>query len=146
MQSGCGRRTNGGKFGPHVNDHNHRHDEGEDVHEVVGGLEDERVGQHKRARVALGLDAAVTADVLVADQGAQWYRHLLAYRGEVAEAHGVGGCGDAAVVQRWAGRAVGSGRKTGGGSMRRRVGRALGQARRVVGGVAEKASEESARG
>ena len=74
-----------------MNDHDHGHDEREDVHEVVGGLEDERVRQHQRARVALGLDATAAGDVLVADQGTQRYRRLCAYRCEVAETHGGGG-------------------------------------------------------
>ena len=120
-----------------MDDHDDGHDEGEDVHEVVGGLEDERVGQHERARVALGLDAAVTADFLVANQGTQRYRHLLAYRGEVAETHsGVG---------RWGGEAVGGSCGRLGAENRRRVGR------RWVGRAeswwsSRKASEESARG
>lgn len=70
-----------------MNDHDHSHDQGQNVHEVVGGLEDERVRQLKRTRIALGLNAAAAADVLVAHQSTQRYRHLGAYRGEIAEAH-----------------------------------------------------------
>lgn len=65
-----GGPTNSGEFGPHVDDHDNRHDEGENVHEVVGGLEDKRVRQHQRARITLSLDATATTNVLVADEGA----------------------------------------------------------------------------
>lgn len=70
-----------------MDNHNYRHDQSQNVHEVVRSLEDERVRQEKRARVALGLYASATADFLVADQGTHRYRHLLAYRREIAETH-----------------------------------------------------------
>lgn len=63
------------------------------MHEVVGSLEDERVGDLNRARVALCLDARAAVDVLVAHQRAQRNRSLCAYRREVAEAHGGRLCG-----------------------------------------------------
>jgi hypothetical protein len=53
-----------------VNDHNHRHDEGEDVHEVVGGLEDEGVGNLNRPRVTGGWNARAAVDLLLAHKGA----------------------------------------------------------------------------
>lgn len=62
------------------------------MHEVVRSLENERVGDLNRPRVALCLYARAAVDVLVADERAQGYRGLCAYRREVAEAHGDGLC------------------------------------------------------
>jgi hypothetical protein len=61
------------------------------VHEAVGGLEDDRVGQLDAARVALGLDPDAKLDRRDrADDGAQRQRRLFAQPSQVAEAH----CGD----------------------------------------------------
>lgn len=59
-----------------MNDHDDGHDHGQNVHEVVGGLEDERVGNLNRPRVALCRYAGATVDVLLAHQRAQRYRCL----------------------------------------------------------------------
>lgn len=49
------------ELGPHMYNHNHRHDQGQNVHEVVGGLEDERIRQLNRPRVACRLYAGAGA-------------------------------------------------------------------------------------
>jgi hypothetical protein len=84
-------RTDSGKLGAHVDDHDHRHDQGQNVHEVVRSLEDECVCDLNGPRVAVCLDAGAAIDLLVAHEGAERYRGLGAYRREVAEAHR-GGC------------------------------------------------------
>lgn len=70
-----------------MNDHNHCHDQSQDVHEVIGGLEDERVCDLNRPGIAFSLDAHSVVDRLVAHKGAQRYRGLCAYCLEVAETH-----------------------------------------------------------
>jgi hypothetical protein len=70
-----------------VNNHDDGHDQGQNVHEVVGGLEDERVGDLNCPRVAVCLYACTAIDLLLAHQSAQRYRGLCTYRREVAEAH-----------------------------------------------------------
>jgi len=64
------RRTNSSKFGAHMDNHHHRHNQGRNVHEVVGRLEYKRVGNLNGARIAFRLDARAIIDVLVADEGA----------------------------------------------------------------------------
>jgi hypothetical protein len=63
-------RTDSGELGAHVNDHDHRHDQGQNVHEVVRSLEDERVCDLNRPRVAVCLDAGAAIDLLVAHESA----------------------------------------------------------------------------
>ena len=63
-------RTDSGKLGAHMNNHDHSHDQCSNVCEVVGGLEDEGIRKLNCARIARRLDAGAAADVLVADQGA----------------------------------------------------------------------------
>jgi hypothetical protein len=70
-----------------VDNHDNGHDQGQNVHEVVGGLEDERVGDLNCPRVAVCLYACTAIDLLLAHQSAQRYRGLCTYRREVAEAH-----------------------------------------------------------
>jgi hypothetical protein len=45
-----------------VQDHNHGHDKGGDVHEGGGALEDDGVGQLNIARIAVGFDAKRLGD------------------------------------------------------------------------------------
>jgi len=82
-----GQHTNSSEFGADVENHDDCHDQGQDVHEVVCGLEYERVCNFNRSRIALCLNAGAAIDFLVANEGAQRYRCLCAYCGEVAEAH-----------------------------------------------------------
>lgn len=89
----CAQRTDSGKLGAHMYNHDNGHNQGQYMHKVVCRLEDERVCDLNRPRVALGLDAHAIRHVLVAHEGAQWYRSLCAYRLKVAEAHGRGLCG-----------------------------------------------------
>jgi hypothetical protein len=71
-----------------MDDHDHRHDQRENVHEVVGALEDDGVCQLNRPGVTLCLDAGSAVYLRRrAYEGAQRYRRLLTYRGEVAETH-----------------------------------------------------------
>jgi len=53
-----------------VNDHDHRHDHGQNVHKVVCHGEDERVCDLNCPRIALGLDARAAVDLLLADERA----------------------------------------------------------------------------
>lgn len=85
-----------------MDNHHHRHNQGENVHKVVRRLEDERVGNLDGAGIAVCLDASAIIDVLVADEGAQRYGGLVAYRLEVAEAHAAE-CGMDAVVRGYCG-------------------------------------------
>lgn len=85
-----------------MENHDDGHDQRQDMHEVVGCLEDERVGNFNRARIALCLNAGAAVDLLVADEGAQRYRRLCAYCGEVAEAHG----GRATCAMKGVGRSI----------------------------------------
>jgi hypothetical protein len=70
-----------------MDDHDHCHYQGQDMHEVVRRLEDERVCDLNRSRVTVCLYAGATVDLLLAHQRAQWYRRLCAYRRKVAETH-----------------------------------------------------------
>jgi hypothetical protein len=81
------QHTNGCELGTNVYDHDNRHDESQDVHKVVGGFEDERVGDFNRARIAPCRDAGASIDILVTNKCAERYRRLCAYRLEVTEAH-----------------------------------------------------------
>jgi hypothetical protein len=56
--------------------HDHRHYQGQDMHEVVRRLEDERVCNLNRPRVALCLYPGAAIDLLLAHQRAQRYRRL----------------------------------------------------------------------
>lgn len=58
------------------------------MHERRCALEDNRVGQLNVARIAVGLESHLCDHRDLAHHRAQRYRSLLAYRGEVAEAHG----------------------------------------------------------
>jgi hypothetical protein len=81
------QRTDSGKLGAHMDDHDDGHDHGQDVHEVVRRLEDERIRNLDCPRIALCLYAHAIVDRLVAHQSAQWNRCLFAHILEVAEAH-----------------------------------------------------------
>lgn len=70
--------------------HDHRHYQGQNVHEVVRRLEDECVCDLNCSCIALGLNTSAAIDFLVAHKGAQWYGCLCAYRCEVAETHRAG--------------------------------------------------------
>jgi hypothetical protein len=83
-----------------MNNHDYRHYQGQNMHEVVRGLEDERVGDLNGPRVTVCLDPGAAIDLLPAHQRAQWYRRLCAYRREVAEAHVCGLFGVCGVVRR----------------------------------------------
>ena len=86
--TGILEHTDGGEFGAHVDDHDDRHYQGQNVHEVVGALEDDGVCQLNRPRVALRLYARAAVDGRDGpNEGTQRYRRLFAYRREVAEAH-----------------------------------------------------------
>jgi hypothetical protein len=67
--------------------HDHCHYQGQNMHEVVCRLEDERICDLNCSCIALCLNASAAIDFLVADKSAQWYRRLFAYRCEVAETH-----------------------------------------------------------
>lgn len=56
-----------------MDDHDDRHDQSQDVHEVVGHLENERVCDFNRAGKAPRLDAHAIVDSLVAHDGAHGY-------------------------------------------------------------------------
>jgi hypothetical protein len=68
-------------------DHDHCHDQSQDMHKVVRRLEDEGIRNLNRSRIAQGLYAHAIVDVLVAHDGAERYRRLFAYRLEVAKGH-----------------------------------------------------------
>lgn len=71
-----------------MDDHDDRHDEGYDVREPSGSLEDDRVGQLNRSRVAYCLYAVLSSEsVGWPDQRAQGQCRLLAQRVEIAKAH-----------------------------------------------------------
>jgi tellurite resistance protein len=71
-----------------MNNHNHRHDQRKDMHEINCALEYDRVRQLNAARVAVRLYAGVAADGRYgAHERAQRYGRLFAYCVEVAEAH-----------------------------------------------------------
>lgn len=61
-----------------MDNHDHRHYQGQNMHEVVRGLEDERVGDLNGPRVAVCLDARAAVDLLLAHEGAQRDRGLRA--------------------------------------------------------------------
>lgn len=58
--------------------HDHCHYQGQNVHEVVRRLEDERVRDLNRSCIALRLDSSAAIDFLVSNEGAQRYRRLFA--------------------------------------------------------------------
>ena len=60
------RLTNGGKLGTDMENHDDGHAEGENMHEVGGGLEDDGVGQLDTAGIAARRDARFARD------GRQW--------------------------------------------------------------------------
>ena len=62
LQEYLERLTNGGKLRSHMDDHDSRHDESENVHEVSASLEYDRVGQFDGTSVAIRLDACLTID------------------------------------------------------------------------------------
>jgi hypothetical protein len=70
-----------------MDNHDHRHYQGQNMHEVVRGLEDERVGDLNRPRVTVCLYPGAAIDLLPADQRAQRNCSLCAYRREVTETH-----------------------------------------------------------
>lgn len=72
------QRTNSSEFGTDMYYHDHRHYQGQDVHEVVRCLEDESVRNLNCSRITLCLYASSTIDLLVAHKGAQRYRCLFA--------------------------------------------------------------------
>ena len=90
--------TDSGELGTDVEDHDNGHDEGQNVHEVVCDLKDERVCDLNGACIALGLYAGAAIDLLVAYERAQRYRRLCAYCREVAKAHDEGCSKDLGVV------------------------------------------------
>jgi hypothetical protein len=53
-----------------MDDHDHCHYQSQDMHEVVRRLEDERVCDLNRSRVAVCLYAGATVDLLLAHQRA----------------------------------------------------------------------------
>ena len=55
-------RTNSSKLAPHMDNHNDRHDQRENVHKIHGALEDDCVGQLNAAAIAVGLNAGLAAD------------------------------------------------------------------------------------
>ena len=80
--------TDGGEFGAHVDDHDGRHGQRQDVHEVGRGLEDDGVGQLDAAGVACRFDARGARQRRHgAHEGAQRQRRALADPVKVAEAH-----------------------------------------------------------
>ncbi len=56
-----------------MNNHNNGHNHGHDVHEVVRRLENKRIGDLNRSRIAFRLDANIVIDFLVAYDCAQRY-------------------------------------------------------------------------
>lgn len=72
------QHTDSSELGTDMYYHNHCHYQGQNVHEVVRCLEDERVGDLNRSCIALCLYAGAAVDFLVAHEGAQWYRRLFA--------------------------------------------------------------------
>lgn len=81
------KRTNSGELGAHVYNHDHSHYQGQNVHEVICRLKDERVRNLDGPRVTLRLDPDAIVDCLVSDKSTQWYCGLFAYRLEVSKAH-----------------------------------------------------------
>lgn len=53
-------RTDSSKFGPDMQDHNHRHGERNDVHKRGGALEYDCIGDLNVPRIAVGDDARGT--------------------------------------------------------------------------------------
>jgi len=53
-----------------MDNHDDCHDHGQDVHKVVGRLEDEGIRNLDRPRIALGLNADAIIDVLVTHKSA----------------------------------------------------------------------------
>lgn len=64
------QRTNSRELGAHMDNHDDCHDHGQDVHKVVGRLEDEGIRNLDRPRIALGLDADAIIDILVTHKSA----------------------------------------------------------------------------
>jgi hypothetical protein len=81
------QHTNSSELGTDMDDHDHCHYQGQNVHEVVRHLENERVCKLNRSCIALGLDSSAAIDFLVPNEGAQRYRGLRAKCCEVAETH-----------------------------------------------------------
>ncbi len=81
-------RTDRGILGPHVKNHNGRHDQGQNVHRIRGPLKDDGVGQLDATRIAIGLDAGRARNGRRrSHQGAEWNRRLSTYRLKVAKSH-----------------------------------------------------------
>ena len=93
----CSIRTNCRKLAPNVQDHDARHAQREDVHEVGRGFKDNGVGELDAACVACCFYSRRARDWgWRAQEGAEGERRFLAYRREVAKAHGgldLGGMG-----------------------------------------------------
>jgi len=64
------KRTDSCELGAHMDNHDDRHNHGQDVHEVVRGLENEGIRDFNGARIALCLDAHAIVDRLVAHKRA----------------------------------------------------------------------------
>jgi hypothetical protein len=87
-------RTNCCEFAPDVYDHDHKHDQCDNMREPGCTLENDCVCQLNRPRVALRLgEMGARNRRRRADQRTQRNWCAFAYRGEVAEAHGGGGGG-----------------------------------------------------
>jgi hypothetical protein len=82
IRKGGGKHTNSSKFPPNMQDHNDRHDQGDNVHEGRRALEDNRVGQLDIPRIAIGLRAPTDAD-----GSAQRYSRALTYPVKGTETH-----------------------------------------------------------
>jgi hypothetical protein len=70
--------TDSSELGTDMYYHDHRHYQGQDVHEVICGLEDKSIGDFNRSCIALCLYAGAVIDLLMAYESTQRYRCLFA--------------------------------------------------------------------
>jgi hypothetical protein len=83
-----GKHTNSSEFTANVQDHNHRHDERDNMHKRRGALENDRVGQLDIPREAIRLNPERAGRRRVRTyHHTQRHRRLHTYRVEVSETH-----------------------------------------------------------